>query len=67
LGWELRAALFPAFDGAKVTRSPSYPTEDGLNFARIDIPTPVTEIKKVENQNPNLAITCLAGRMTALS
>ena len=36
LRWALRAALFPARNGAKVTRTSSYPTEDGRNFTGID-------------------------------
>ena len=56
LRWALRAALFPAPKGTKVTRPSSYLTEDGLNFAAIDFPTPVSQIDKLERQNPNLAI-----------
>ena len=56
LRWALRAALFLAPKGTKVTRPSSYPTEDGLNFAGIDFPTPVSQIDKLERQNPNLAI-----------
>ena len=52
----LRAALFPAPPGAKVTRTSSYPTEDGLNFTGIDFPTPVSQIDRLERQNENLAI-----------
>ena len=52
----IRAALFPAPRGAKVTRTSSYPTEDGLNFAGIDFPTPVSQIGRLERQNPNFAI-----------
>ena len=54
--WVLRAALFPAPRGAKVTRTSSYPTEDGLNFTGIDFPTPVLQIDRLERQNENLAI-----------
>ena len=54
--WVLRAALFPAPKGTKVTRPSSYPTEDGLNFTGIDFPTPVSQIDRLERQNPNLAI-----------
>ena len=56
LRWALRAALFPAPRDAKVTRTSSYPTEDGLNFTGIDFPTPVSQIGRLERQNPNLAI-----------
>ena len=56
LRWALRAALFPAPCGRKVSRTSSYPTEDGLNFAGIDFPTPVSQIDRLERQNPNLAI-----------
>ena len=37
-------------------RTSSYPTEDDLNFAGIDFPTPVSQIVRLERQNPNLAI-----------
>ena len=37
-------------------RPSSYPTEDGLNFTGIDFPTPVSQINKLEKQNPDLAI-----------
>ena len=56
LRWAIRAALFPAQRGAKVTRTSSYPTEDGLNFTGIDFPTPVNQIERLEKQNHNLAI-----------
>ena len=56
LRWALRAALFPARRGTQVTRTSSYPTEDGLNFAGIDFPTPVSQIDRLERQNMNLAI-----------
>ena len=56
LRWAIRAALFPALLGVKVAKTSSYPTEDGLNFAGIDFPTPVSQIVKLERQNPNLAI-----------
>ena len=56
LRWALRAALFPAPKGTKVTRPSSYPTEDGLNFTGIDFPTPVSQIDRLERQNRNLAI-----------
>ena len=54
--WALRAALFPAPKGTKVTRPSSYPTEDGLNFTGIDFPMRVSQIDRLERQNPNLAI-----------
>ena len=54
LRWAIRAALFqPRGD---MRRTSSYPTEDGLNFAGIDFPTPVWQIDRLERQNPNLAI-----------
>ena len=56
LRWALRAALFPASRGRNLIRPLSYPTEDGLNFTGIDFPTPVSQIGKLERQNPNLAI-----------
>ena len=52
LRWALRAALFPAPRG----RTSGYPTEDRLNFAGIDFPTPVSQIDRLERQNRNLAI-----------
>ena len=54
LRWALRAHLFPA--RTHVDRPSSYPTNDGLNFAGIDFPTPVLQIDRLERQNPNLAI-----------
>ena len=56
LRWALRAHLFPAPRGRNPIRPSSYPTEDGLNFAGIDFPTPVSQIDRLEKQNPNLAI-----------
>ena len=56
LRWALRAALFPAPRGTQVTRTSSYPTEDGLNFEGIDFPTPVSQNDRLERQNMNLAI-----------
>ena len=54
--WAIRAALFPAPRGRNPIRPSSYPTEDGLNFAGIDFLTPVSQIDRLERQNPNLAI-----------
>ena len=48
--------FIPSGDREKVTRTSSYPTEDGLNFAGIDFPTPVSQIDRLERQNPDLAI-----------
>ena len=56
LRWSLRAALFPAPRGRNSIRPSSYPIEDGLNFTGIDFPTPVSQIDRLERQNPNLAI-----------
>jgi len=56
LRWAIRAALFPAPRGAKVSRPSSYPTNDGVNFEGIDFPTPVSQIDRFERQNPNIAI-----------
>ena len=54
LRWALRAALFaPRGD---MRRTSSYPTEYGLDFTGIHFPTPVSEIGKLERQNPQLAI-----------
>jgi len=54
LRWAIRAALFtPRGD---MRRPSSYPTNDGLNFEGIDFPTPVSQIDRLERQNPNLAI-----------
>ena len=67
LRWALRATLFSARNGAKVTRSSSYPTEDGLNFTGIDFPTPVSPIDRLERQNPNIQLMCLDGKMSKSS
>jgi len=56
LRWALHMALFPPIDGMNVLRPLRYLTEDRLNFTGIDFPTPVSQIKKLEKQNPNLAI-----------
>ena len=56
LRWALRADLFPAPRDRNPIRTSSYPTEDGLNFTGIDFPTPVSQIDRLERQNPNLAI-----------
>ena len=56
LRWAIRAALFPAPRGRNPARTSSYPTEDGLNFAGIDFPTPVSQINRLERQNHALAI-----------
>ena len=37
----IRAALFPPPQGANVSKTTSYPTNDVLNLAGIDFPTPV--------------------------
>ena len=42
--------------GEDMRRTSSYPTEDGLNFTDIDFPTPISQIGRLERQNPNLAI-----------
>ena len=54
LRWALRAHLFPANKNGD--RPSSYPTNDGLNFEHIDFPTPVSQIDRLERQNPGLAI-----------
>jgi hypothetical protein len=51
--WALRSALFPAESNPH--RPTKYPTDDGLNFAGTDAPTPLSQIEKVEKRN-NLAI-----------
>ena len=53
LRYTLRAALFPTSDHPQ--RISSYPKEDGLNFDGIEMPTPLSQISKVERLN-NLAI-----------
>ena len=53
LRWAIRAALFPP--RRNMRRPPSYPANDGLNFEGIDFSTPVSQIDKLERQNPNLA------------
>jgi len=40
----------------KSGRPSRYPTEDGLNFTGIDFPTHASQINKLEEQNPSLAI-----------
>ena len=59
LRWALRAVSLPAPRGRKPIRPSSYPAEDGLNFAGIDFPTPVSQIDKLERQNRNIAINLL--------
>ena len=54
LRWAIRAALFR--QRGDMRRTSSYPTQDGLNFTGIDFPTPVSQIGRLERQNPNLAI-----------
>jgi len=39
-----------------VARTSSYPTEDSLNFTGIEFLTPISQINKLEKQNPKLAI-----------
>ena len=56
LRWAIHAALFPTPRGLNPQRPSSYPTIDGLNFEGIDFPTLVSQIDKLERQNPNLAI-----------
>ena len=50
------SCLFPPAIGKNVTRNSNYPTEDGLNLTGIDFPTPVSQINRLERQNPNFAI-----------
>ena len=54
--WFVKSLVFPPPRSVKVTRTSSYPAEDGLNFAGIDFPTPVWQIERLERQNLNLAI-----------
>ena len=42
-----------------MSRQSRYPTEDGMNFTAIDFPTPISQINKLEKQNPDLAINAL--------
>ena len=49
LRYALRSALFPASKNSD--KLSSYPKEDGLNFDGIEIPTPVSQISKVERLN----------------
>ena len=54
LRWAICTALFtPRGD---MRRASSYPTNDGLDFTGIDFPMPVSQIDKLERQNPNLAL-----------
>ena len=50
----LRAALFPAKKDAQ--RPSKYPVNDGINYTRIEFPTPVKQIDRLEEKNRNLAI-----------
>ena len=54
LRWALRSALFPARDN--VHRPSKYPTSNGLSFEGLDVPTPRSQIQRVERQNNYLAI-----------
>ena len=56
LRWALRVALAYPPPPYHPERPRWYPTEDGLNFQRIDAPTPISQIPKVEKLN-NLAIS----------
>ena len=49
-------ALFPPIDGMNVLRPLRYLTEDRLNFTGIEFLTPISQINKLEKQNPKLAI-----------
>ena len=53
LRYTLRAALFPSNNHPE--RLSSYTKDDGLNFKKVESPTPVSQISKVETLN-NLAI-----------
>ena len=53
LRYTLRAALFPTNNHPE--RLSSYTKDDGLNFEKVESPTPVSQISKVETLN-NLAI-----------
>ena len=53
LRYTLRAALFPTNNHPE--RLSSYTKDDGLNFKKVESPTPVSQISKVETLN-NLAI-----------
>ena len=56
LKWALRAALFPPKDGEHAQRPSKYTANNGINYERIDFPTPINQITKLEKQNRNLAI-----------
>jgi len=49
LRWALRSALFPVDRDRQ--RPTKYDTNDGLDFAGIDAPTPVSQIQTVERRN----------------
>ena len=55
LRWAFRSALGNPAPPHHPERTMWYSNEDGLDFTRIDAPTPVSQIPKVEQQN-NLAI-----------
>lgn len=50
LRWSLSAALFPLQPDIKVTRTTSYPTEDGLDLTEINFLTLVSEINKLRGK-----------------
>ena len=56
LKWSLRAALFPPNVSKNLERTSKYPTNDGINYTGIIFPTPLSQIAKLEKQNPHLAI-----------
>ena len=56
LKWCLRAALFQTKFPNNPQRTSGYPTKDGIDYTGIVFPTPLSQISKLERQNPHLAI-----------
>ena len=51
--------------GKDAQRPSKCPTEDGLNWAGVDEPTPISLVPKVEREN-NLTINSLGGKKRML-
>ena len=50
------SSIISAPKGRNPIKTSGYPTNDGLDFTGIDFLTPVSQIDRLERQNPNLAI-----------
>ena len=62
LRWAIKAALFPPPPGVKVTRTSSYPTEDGLDFTGIDFQHLFHRLTGWISRIGIWLLTCLDGR-----